>query len=321
MTGRAMAGLLALVLALGVGAGLILVAATGGGSQGAGARGTAAAAPAGASPSSAPAQQAVDVPSASPSASVPATASPSAAPSAAVAPYTGPLTRQVPVLMYHRIADPDPGAPYPGLYVSPASFDAQMHALHDAGWRTITAGQLGAAMAANKSVPVRTFVVMFDDGYKDNFTAAFPILQRYGFVATFSVVAKGGSSMMTSADLAALVAAGMEVGNHTLDHKNVSRIVGAPLITQIEGGAARIESRLAAEGVSYAPKTFVYPSGHVGPAAVALLQKDGYTDAFTEVSGVALIGTTPPLKIPRIRVSRFETLAMFLASMPAEPPA
>jgi peptidoglycan/xylan/chitin deacetylase (PgdA/CDA1 family) len=244
---------------------------------------------------------------------IPAAASPTPAP------YHGPTTRIVPVLMYHRIADPPPGAPYPGLYVSPASFDAQMQALHDAGWRSITAGELGADMAADRPVPVRTFVATFDDGYADNYAVAFPILVRYGFRATFSVVARGGSTMMTSQELATMVAAGMEIGNHTLDHRNVSRLSGQMLDLEIEGGALRIETRLATQGVTVNPRTFVYPSGHVGPAALALLAQLGYTDAFTEVPGFAVIGQTPPLQIPRVRVSRFETLAAFLAGLPVEP--
>ncbi len=327
MTVRTGAAFLAVVMLLGVAAGFAWVATSGPGRQGPGlspapaAPGPTASGPeALASPlgsaDSSPGSAGSIPPGSivpSPGASVPPSATPTPTP------YAGPLTRQVPVLMYHRIADPAPGTPYPGLYVSPSSFDAQMHALHDAGWRTITAGQLGAAMTANRPVPVRTFVVMFDDGYEDNFTNALPILQRYGYVATFSVVAAGGGSMMTSPQLAALLAAGMEVGNHTLNHRNVAHLAGSTLIQQIDGGAARIEARLATQGTTYVPRTFVYPSGHVGLAALALLQTDGYTDAFTEVPGVALIGTTAPLQIPRIRVSRFEDLAAFLASMPAEP--
>lgn len=321
MTGRGRTALLAVVLALGVvlGFGWVVASRAGAGTGSAEASlapaGSAAAALASPGASGAPAQSAPAPSGGSASAAPGSTPAPSPTPT----PYTGPLTREVPVLMYHRIADPPPGAPYPGLYVSPASFDAQMHALHDAGWRTITAEQLGAVMAANQPVPVRTFVVMFDDGYRDNFTAAFPVLERYGFVATFSVVAKGGGSMLTDVQLAALLAAGMEVGNHTLDHRNVANLGGALLAEQIDGGAAKITARLATAGATYVPHTFVYPSGHVGRAAVALLAKDGYADAFTEVPGVALIGTTPPLEIPRLRVSRFETLAQFLAAMPAEP--
>ena len=270
-------------------------------------------------PSAVPAASPAPSASAAPAPSASASQAPSPSPSPTPAPYDGPVTRVVPVLMYHRVADPPPGAPYPGLYVSPASFTAQMQALHDAGWRTITAGELGAAMAEGRPVPVRTIVIMFDEGYEDNYTTAFPVLQRFGFRATFSVVARGGSTMMTSSQLAVMVRAGMEIGNHTLDHKNVASLSGPTLVQEIDGGAARIEARLASQDVTLVPTTFVYPSGHVGPAALDLLALLHYTDAFTEVPGFAVIGQTPPLEIPRVRVSRFESLAAFLANLPTEP--
>ncbi len=282
-----------------------------GGAAGAGASG---AVPSSAAPDPGGSGDPVPEPSSAPSASAsPASASPSPAP------YTGPMTRTVPVLMYHEIADPPPGARFPELYVSPAAFAAQMQALRDGGWRTITAAQLGAAMAADAPVPARTIVITFDDGYRNNATVALPILQQYGFTATFSVVARGGGSMMTSAELAGLVSAGMEVGNHTLDHLDVAELWGPALWREIGGGAQRISERLASQGVTQPLRTFVYPSGRVGPAAVALLGSLGYTDAFTEVSGWAQIGTTRPLEIPRVRVSRSESLAEFLGRLPAEP--
>lgn len=304
-------GLLLIVLAIGVVAGLGIAtqlwpAASTGGPTAAGA----SAGPTAASPMAGGPGSASSAPGSSPAGGGAAASAP---------PYTGPVTRVVPVLMYHRISDPPAGAPYPDLYVSPASFDAQMHALKDAGWRTITAGQLGQALAADRPVPVRTIVVMFDDGYNDNFTNALPILQKYGFVATFSVVAKGGGSMMTTWQLAQMVHAGMEIGNHTLDHANVANLSGASLDLQIQGGAQKIEARLASEGITMTPTTFVYPSGHVGNAALALLAQMRYTDAFTEVPGNCVIGQTPPLQIPRIRVSRSESLAAFLARLPVEP--
>jgi peptidoglycan/xylan/chitin deacetylase (PgdA/CDA1 family) len=226
------------------------------------------------------------------------------------------MTRIVPVLMYHLVGDPAPGAPYPGLYVSAASFEAQMQALHDAGWHTITAGQLGAALAANRPVPARSIVITFDDGYTDNYTTALPILRQYGFDATFSVVARANANMMTPAELAALARAGMEIGNHTLNHRNVSRLHGAKLDLQIVGGADRIESELASRGLRCDLRTFVYPSGHVGPDAVSLLGRLGYTDAFTEVPGWAVIGQSDPLQLPRIRVSRSMLLGAFLDRLP-----
>src|SRR5437660_10177540 len=56
------------------------------------------------------------------------------APSAMALPRP-PSSESVPILMYHVIAFPIPNAPYPGLYVPPAAFAAQMRALAAAGYR------------------------------------------------------------------------------------------------------------------------------------------------------------------------------------------
>ena len=50
----------------------------------------------------------------------------------------------VPILMYHVIAPPPAGAPFPGLYVEPREFAEQMQALKDAGWHAVTPDQVEA---------------------------------------------------------------------------------------------------------------------------------------------------------------------------------
>jgi hypothetical protein len=55
-----------------------------------------------------------------------------------------PGTTPVPVLMYHVIAPPPAGAPFPGLYVPADQFAAQMSALRAAGWHAVTLDQLEA---------------------------------------------------------------------------------------------------------------------------------------------------------------------------------
>src|SRR5271166_2210566 len=56
------------------------------------------------------------------------------------APLAGarPGTQSLPILMYHVIAAPPAGAPFPGLYVTPSEFAAQMQALKNAGWHAVT---------------------------------------------------------------------------------------------------------------------------------------------------------------------------------------
>jgi peptidoglycan/xylan/chitin deacetylase (PgdA/CDA1 family) len=244
---------------------------------------------------------------------------PMPATTSSAASYRGPLTRVVPVLMYHLIGDPPPGEPYPGLFVSVADFTAQMQALKDGGWRPITAAELGADIAANRPVPARTIVLTFDDGNVDNYTAAFPILQAFGFRATFYMIAAGGGNRMTASELATMARAGMEIANHTLNHRNVSRLSPAKLDLQVAGAELRLERELAALGVVTNVRTFAYPAGHVSPSAMAYLAARGYTIAFTEGPGLVRIGSTDPLRAPRLRVSRFTTLTSFLAMLPLEP--
>src|SRR5438067_10615182 len=50
----------------------------------------------------------------------------------------------IPILMYHVIASPPPSAPFPGLYVAPEEFAAQMQALKTAGWHAVTLDQVEA---------------------------------------------------------------------------------------------------------------------------------------------------------------------------------
>src|SRR5437899_2264979 len=73
----------------------------------------------------------------------------------------------VPILMYHVIAPPPAGAPFPGLYVTPAEFAAQMHALKGAGWHAVTMDQLAAHWRRGASLGSgRPIVLTFDNGYR-----------------------------------------------------------------------------------------------------------------------------------------------------------
>src|SRR5262245_17191774 len=83
----------------------------------------------------------------------------SAAPGASAStPAGAPGTEPVPILMYHVIAAPPAGAPFPGLYVGPGEFAAQVRALKQAGWHAVTLDQVraywsrGAPLGAGKPI-------------------------------------------------------------------------------------------------------------------------------------------------------------------------
>jgi peptidoglycan/xylan/chitin deacetylase (PgdA/CDA1 family) len=193
-----------------------------------------------------------------------------------VAPASGAVssfTLNVPILMYHRIVPVAlAGDSIPDLVVPPQTFAAQLDALDAEGWHTITMATLANDLQARIKPPSKTFVITIDDGWDDGYTYALPILQQHGFVATYFVIASriDVSSFLSSAHLRALVAAGDEIGDHTMDHVNLTAQSPAKLTYEIDAAAARI-----AQVTGYWPESLAYPSGHEDSrvlAAVAACQ-------------------------------------------------
>lgn len=91
--------------------------------------------------------------------------------------------RAVPVLMYHHVT------PRPGLVtISPMAFEVHMTWLAHHGYHTLTADQLLAFLQSRASVPARSVVITFDDGYLDNYVHAYPVLKRLGLHAIIFTV-------------------------------------------------------------------------------------------------------------------------------------
>jgi peptidoglycan/xylan/chitin deacetylase (PgdA/CDA1 family) len=180
----------------------------------------------------------------------------------------------VPILMYHRIVPiAKAGNSLPGLVVPPETFTAQLDALKGAGWHTITMATLANDLQARVKPPAKTFVITIDDGWDDGYTYALPILQSHSFVATYFVIAGriDQSDFLSSAQLQALVAAGDEIGDHTMDHVSLSRQGATSLTYEIDAAAARI-----AQVTGVWPESLAYPSGGVdnqAAAAVAACQE------------------------------------------------
>lgn len=88
------------------------------------------------------------------------------------------------VLMYHRVADLtyDPWQ----LAVSPTLFEQQLRVIRQQ-WSPLSLAELTQALTAG-SVPDRSVVLTFDDGYIDNFTHAKPLLEQYQIPATFFII-------------------------------------------------------------------------------------------------------------------------------------
>jgi len=177
------------------------------------------------------------------------------------------LTLHVPILEYHRIVpSAEAGRSLPGLVVPPETFAAQLEGVAAAGWHTITMATLADDLQAGVKPPPKTFVITMDDGWDDGYAYAFPILQQHGFVATYFVIAGriDLSGFLTSAHVRSLVAAGDEIGDHTMSHFNLTGGSAATRQYEVDAAAARI-----AQVSGQWPESLAYPGGHENAQAAA----------------------------------------------------
>lgn len=104
--------------------------------------------------------------------------------------------KKVPVLMYHRIIAEEhlqtvhyneQGELY-GTIVTKEQFREQMEYLHKHGYTTLTLDEFKAYMNEKIDVPEKSVLITFDDGFKDNYINAYPVLKEYDMKATLFVI-------------------------------------------------------------------------------------------------------------------------------------
>jgi peptidoglycan/xylan/chitin deacetylase (PgdA/CDA1 family) len=200
---------------------------------------------------------------------------------------TGPPgTQAVPILMYHVIAAPPAGAPFPGLYVEPAEFAEQMHALARAGWHAVTLDQVeeywrhGVPLGTRKPV-----VISFDNGYNSQYTQALPVLRRLGWAGDENLQLTGlppSQGGLGPTQIRGLLAAGWELDTQGISHADLITLDAEQLHQQVAAARATLQRRY------HVPVNwFCYPSGHYNATVVAAVKAAGFTGSTTVVPGWA----------------------------------
>lgn len=97
------------------------------------------------------------------------------------------MQKAVPVLMYHSVAPTIEDWAFKELSVHPDVFGDQIATLARAGYTTVFLADLHRYVSGAGSLPPKSIVLTFDDGYLDNWVFAYPILKKHGFKATVFV--------------------------------------------------------------------------------------------------------------------------------------
>jgi peptidoglycan/xylan/chitin deacetylase (PgdA/CDA1 family) len=228
--------------------------------------------------------------------------------------------REIPILMYHRVNDSElrPST------VRTGRFRDQMQYLSAGGFRSLTCGDLAVIAKAGQPLPERPVLLTFDDGYRDNFENAFPVLQEFGLTATvFPVSSRIGEwnqwetnpsiprfPLMDAAMIKAMSAAAIEFGSHTASHAALNRIPVEKAREEIVRSKKDLEDLLGKPVVSLG-----YPYNGYNAAVKELAARAGYTNACTAGDGPRPLAKNPSaldwFELRRIVVPQSCTLAEF----------
>ncbi len=195
------------------------------------------------------------------------------------------------ILAYHRVL-PDRTAQSRGvLAVTVANFTSQLEHFLRRGWQCLTLSQLHSDYLATGKDPQKTLLLTFDDGYKDNYLHAFPILKQFGLRATIFVTTgfigeqadlyfsrlprpytpEAIDQSLSAEEIKEMEAYGIEFGSHTHTHPRLTTLNKEQLLHELSHSRAILEQILFKKVTS-----FCYPYGDVNEYVIEAVRAAGY---------------------------------------------
>lgn len=227
------------------------------------------------------------------------------------------------VLMYHMISDhlPKNKSKFNRLRVKPSEFEKQIKWLKNNGFKSYFLREISASM------PEKSVIITFDDGYRDNLIIALKILQKYDFKATIFIVCNrfnrdwakdkdlnspseelNNEDMLSDDDVKTLLKSNLiEIGSHTLNHANLPTLNSLQKHAEIANSKLEIEKKFG-----IVCESFAYPFGFFDDESVDLVKNSGYKFAVTTQNAVYDSTKFSPHRIPRIMISGRGNLLHFI---------
>jgi peptidoglycan/xylan/chitin deacetylase (PgdA/CDA1 family) len=225
---------------------------------------------------------------------------------------------KVPILMYHLINVSPPGTPSSErrLTVHPADFARQMRWLKQHGYRTVTQRELFEALFQGRRLGPKPILITFDDGYRDLYVNATPVLARLGMRATAYVITSrlknGYPLFLTWRLLRQLPSRGIEIGSHTATHVDLTSLSDRDAARELVQSRRAIERRLRRP-----VRWLAYPFGDYDARIERLVRRAGYVLAVTTDPG-SVQSARRPLALRRLQVLDSTGVAGLAAMLEAQ---
>jgi len=226
----------------------------------------------------------------------------------------------IPILMYHYVeyVKDRRDRIRQSLDIEPIIFEAQIKTLVDDKFTFLTMAEVGEILNGKKVLPKKPVALTFDDGYRDFFTDAYPVLKKYHVKGTAYVVPgffDQPNYMLTSQIKILAKDQNIELGAHTMHHvylKDMSAIFAEREILQSK---YRLEDLIHKPVVSFA-----YPYGAIDNQAIELVRKAGFSSAVSTIGGIK-IAENNRYFLYRLRSGNMigQTLLNFISNPPFSP--
>ena len=200
-----------------------------------------------------------------------------------------------------------------------------MRALHDRGYRPCRIESYFAWIAGRTSLPERSFLLTFDDGFMGVFEHARPVLLSLGWTATVFVVSAclGGDDawddahnparrrhpLMVRDQIGRMASEGFSIQSHSRHHSDLTAIPRTQLRDELEGSRGELQALL---GV---PVQFLaYPFGRFDAGVRQAAREAGYLGALSTKPGFNRPGADA-LSLLRLDVAGTDTAGSLLRKM------
>jgi len=233
---------------------------------------------------------------------------------------------RIPILLYHSISERsgDRAHPYFVTETHPSTFAKQMKYVYDKGYSTITLSEVLALLRSKSSDRKKRVVITFDNGYRDFYTHAFPILKGYGFRAhVFLPTAYighrrqllQGRECLTWPEVRELDEAGVVFGSHTVTRSQLHSFPIFDIEREIQESKDSIENELGAGISSFSyPYAFPEEDREFMHRLRDILQSHGYQNGVTTILG-SVQTHEDRFFLRRLPANSYDDLALFRAKL------